>query len=337
MAMTGLVRFAASAPVPVYPAVGEDGLAAIEDLSLHPAVSLQATPRHASVLLVSGRIREEDHQALRRLHDQMSHPRATLWWRTMPVPGFPRVETIEADPGRAVHSLWRRLMTGEQSSEDDLLPNKPPAPWRGKGDHGQGGEGMMGGKPYGRPMAMTDEDRRDGLALDAYTACFGPFLPMLPAGLLLELTLQGDVIQSARVLRPPFPQAGADEPLRRISRLLRPLGLKGAAERCLRTAQAETGDLGPLDRALRWCGALRAIPPGLGEIAGADVRARLRRWWDEAQGAVSLASVKDGRLTDLLPGLEWSEAILVANSFEHDNLLRLCPLEKDDDDQEAES
>src|SRR3546814_18792006 len=77
---------------------------------------------------------------------------------------------------------------------------------------------MMGGKPYGRPMAMTDEDLRDGLALDAYTACFGPFLSVLPPGLLLELTLQGDVIQSAKVLRAPFAQDGADAPLRRVDR-----------------------------------------------------------------------------------------------------------------------
>src|SRR3546814_3144822 len=107
---------------------------------------------------------------------------------------------------------------------------------------------MMGGKPYGRPMAMTDEDLRDGLALDAYTACFGPFLSVLPPGLLLELTLQGDVIQSAKVLRTPFAQDGADEPLRRVARLLRLLGLAGAAERFLRAVPAQTGDLRILDR-----------------------------------------------------------------------------------------
>lgn len=337
MAVTGLARLSASAAAAVYPVVGEDGLAAIEDLSLHPTVSLQATPRHAAVLLVSGGIREDDHQALRRLHDQLPHPRATLWWRTTPVPGFPHGESIEAEPAKAIHFLSRQLMTGERSSEDDLLPDEPPVPWRGKGDHGQGGEGMMGGKPYGRPMAMTDDDLRDGLALDAYTASFGPFMPLLPPGLQLELTLQGDVVQSAKVLRPPFAQFVADEPLRRIARLLRLVGLAALAERFLRAAQAGTGDRRILGSALRWSGALRSIPQGLGEIAGEDVRARLRRWWDQAQDAASPAPAIDGRLVELLPGLEWSEAILVANSFEHDNLLRLCPLEKDDDDQEAES
>lgn len=333
MAVRGLARLVSSAPAPVYPVAGEDGLAAVEDLSLHPAVSLQATPRHAGLLLVSGRIREDDHQALRRLHDQLPHPRATLWWRSTPIPGFPDGESIEADPASSVRSLWRRLMAGERRSEDDLLPNEPPAPWRGKGDHGQGGEGMMGGKPYGRPMAMTDEDRRDGLALDGYTAHFGPFLPVLPPGLLLEVTLQGDVVQSAKARRPPIAQAGADEPLRRIARLLRPLGLAATAERFLLAARAQTGDLGVIGRALRWSGALHSIPPGLGEVAGEDVRARLRRWWQQAQGHAPSAPVSDGRLVDLLPGLEWSEAILVANSFEYGNLLRLCPRDEDEDDR----
>src|SRR3546814_14512508 len=77
---------------------------------------------------------------------------------------------------------------------------------------------MMGGKPYGRPMAMTEDDRRDGLALDAYSATFGPFLPVFPPGLQLSLTLQGDVVQSAEVLRPPVHQAAGDAPLRRIAR-----------------------------------------------------------------------------------------------------------------------
>src|SRR3546814_19371411 len=105
-------------------------------------------------------------------------------------------------------------MTGERRSEDDLLPDEPPVAWRGKGDHGQGGEGMMGGKPYGRPMAMTAEDLRDGLALAAYPACFGPFLSVLTPGFLLDLPLQSVVIQSATVFRVHLPKDGAAEPLR---------------------------------------------------------------------------------------------------------------------------
>ncbi|MCT7094684.1 hypothetical protein, partial [Salmonella enterica] len=61
-------------------------------------------------------------------------------------------------------------------------------------------------------MAMTADDLRDGLALDTFTVEVGPFLPTLPAGLVMELTLQGDVIQQARMLRPPVAQDGADVP-----------------------------------------------------------------------------------------------------------------------------
>src|SRR3546814_6113543 len=146
---------------------------------------------------------------------------------------------------------------------------------------------MRVGNRFVGPMARTDGDCRGWLALDADTACFGPLLSVLPPGLLLELTLQGDVIQSAKVLRVPFAQDGADEPLRRVARLLRLLGLAGAAERFLRAVPAQTGDLRILDRPLRWSGALHAIPPGLGEITGEDVRARLRRWWKQAQGIAS--------------------------------------------------
>jgi hypothetical protein len=81
---------------------------------------------------------------------------------------------------------------------------------------------------------------------------------------------------------------------------------------------------------------LRSIPPGLGELSGEDARARLRRWWRQAHGTESPAPAGDGRLGDLLAGLEWSEAILVANSFEHDVLLRLCPPDQDSADQADE-
>src|SRR3546814_15175993 len=83
----------------------------------------------------------------------------SLWWRTEPRDGFPCAASLDGDAAHAVASLWQQLVTGMRPSEDDLLPDEPPAPWRGKGDHGQGGEGMMGGKPYGRPMAMTEIGR----------------------------------------------------------------------------------------------------------------------------------------------------------------------------------
>jgi hypothetical protein len=101
-------------------------------------------------------------------------------------------------------ALYRDHLSGARTSEPDLLSDAPPAPWRGIGPHGQGGEGMMGGKPYGRAMAMTADDARDGLALDAFGAHIGPFFAPLPPGLVLDLELQGDMIQRAAVVQGPL-------------------------------------------------------------------------------------------------------------------------------------
>src|SRR3546814_17708095 len=97
----------------------------------------------------------------------------------------------------------------------------------------------------------------------------------------LSLTLQGDVVQSAEVLRPPVHQAAGDAPLRRIARLLRLLGLPALAQRLLCAARAGPEAPRELNSVLRWSGALQAIPPGLGEVAGEDLRGRLWSWTSE--------------------------------------------------------
>lgn len=326
MAVTALRSFAAAGTVAVYPVIGGNALRAVEDLSLHPRLAFVRSPRHADLLLVAGDVRDDDHAAVRRLHDQMPHPRATLWWRAEPDRAFIRPEVIAADedPAAPLVAKHRELVANMRSSEADILPNEPPAPWRGEGDHGQGGEGMMGGTPYGRPMPMTDDDLRDGLALDPYRAAFGPFLPMFPPGLLLQLTLQGDVIQTAKVDRPPLPQQDRCEPtdlLRRIARLLRVLGLEGQARRLIGLAHgrpnADAADVRAACRRLRWFGAFQAIPKGLARIppASQDVRGRLRQWCEGEPSLDERDGVGECRLGGLLTGLEWSEAILVINSF----------------------
>ncbi|MGA0587927.1 hypothetical protein ACO2Q2_12470 [Dyella sp. KRB-257] len=204
--MSALRALAAAAPVPVFVAIGADAGDHIDDLGLQPSLQRVASPRHASVLLVAGEVREHDVAALRRLHDQLPHPRATLCWACDAPANFgaPRTLPPNRDPVPALRELYRQLLAGEHPSEPDLLPDEPPAPWRGVGEYGQGGKGMMGGAPYGRPMPMTDDDLRDGLALDAYTLRLGPFMPTLPAGLVLSLTVQGDVIQHAHMESPPL-------------------------------------------------------------------------------------------------------------------------------------
>ncbi|WP_219942169.1 hypothetical protein [Iamia sp. SCSIO 61187] len=80
-----------------------------------------------------------------------------------------------------------------------MLPDEAPASWRGIGPYGQGGTGMTGGVPYGRPMAEVAPDR-DGLRLDQLTVRIGPFFARFPTGLVLEVRLQGDVIQQSHVV-----------------------------------------------------------------------------------------------------------------------------------------
>lgn len=356
--VSALARLAARGPAPVFAAIGPGARTAVEDLSLAPALAFVASPREAEILLVAGEPRDEDREALRRLHDQLPHPRATLWWGGRPDPAFGSAVAVAPgdDPAARLVETRRALLSGAWPSEPDLLPDEPPAPWRGVGPHGQGGEGMMGGKPYGRPMPMMGEEARDGLMLDAYTARFGPFLPMSPPGLVLELTLQGDVIQSAATRRPPSPQAGLSRPgeaLRAAARMLDLLGLAAQAER-LRRAAATGRGVGRAIRFARFSGALRALPPGLAELppgpareaVGADARERLRRWLSLAEDGTpppAVPSRPDWRLADLLIGLEWSAAMLAINSFEPDLLAAMSPVdpeqeeEGDDDDHEAET
>lgn len=293
--MTWLSRLASEAPIPVFACIGLRMQAAVECLGFSRDVTLAATPRAAAILLVAGEIPEPAQEALNRVHDQLPHPRATFRWDSA------------GDPVPGLRDLWRNLVSGAPS-EPDRRPDTPPNEWRGKGPHGQGGKGMMGGTPYGRPMAMTMDDVRDGLALDAYTARIGPFAPMLPPGLVLEVTLQGDVITRAEVCAPPFEQTeDASAPDFCAARLLRLLGLPLDARRVTK---------GKRPRALAH---LRAVPKGLGQDDGGDARARLASWLSGHAGPDAAPD-----LTGTLHGLEWSEAVLVLNSFTPAALRRTC-------------
>ena len=322
MAMSPTHGLAAAGPAPVYAAVGRDMRDCVDDLFLLDGLRRVDTPRAAGVLLVAGGVRAQDAQALRRLHDQMPHPRGTCWWGATPFGDFGHhTSCADAQPQSVVQALAElnaRLLRDPAASEPDLLPDQPPAPWQGVGAHGQGGQGMMGGKPYGRAMAMTEEDLRDGLQLDAFQLRIGPFAPMLPPGMVLELTLQGDVIQRAAVRQGPFTQPSPSTArafLRPAARMLELLELKALAERCRRGAQHPGGPGNSLTRAVRWSGALAAVPPGLGRIEalGTDARARLQLW---LEGSDAVGEPVQVRLDQLLTGLEWQEAMLVIASLD---------------------
>lgn len=295
MAVTRLAKLAARAPVPVFAAIGPGRQAATERLLARPGLRRTHTPRDAAVLLVAGDLPSEAAEALSRVHDQLPRPRAVVRWQA---------EAPDDIAGR-ITETWRGLCAGDVD-EDDRLPDEPPNPWKGVGPHGQGGKGMMGGTPYGRPMAMTGPDIRDGLQLDLYSAAIGPFAPMLPPGLVLTVTLQGDVICDVRVSAPPFAQpADADAPDLCAARMLRLLGLERAADRMI---------AGKAPGAFWMRG---AVPLGLGQVDGTDARHRLATWL--AHKPVTVPPVN---LPHLLIGAEWSEAALILASLPPSAIIR---------------
>ncbi|NNF11796.1 MAG: hypothetical protein HKN72_01130 [Gemmatimonadetes bacterium] len=204
-----LARLALDGPVPVFVVAGGGLDHELVRLKLDPRIRLVSTPRSANVMLAMGAPTSRLLRPAARVHDQMSHPRATVW-----APGsasidritrlFPEIGIVRApdDPVDHVLATHERLIHGERPSEPDVLPNEEPNPWRGVGPYGQGGKGMTGGVPYGRPLPQRSGDR-DGLELDVLDLRVGPFFPHLPAGFEMTVKLQGDIVQEVRIHRPP--------------------------------------------------------------------------------------------------------------------------------------
>ena len=203
--LTGL---AASADVPVFAAVGAGGRALADQAALLPGVRLVDSPRAANVLLVVGRITPPLLGPLLGIHDQLPTPRATVWWPGGAA-GGPLASALP-DPvvgrdgdGDHLRRVFAELLSDGRRSEPPALPDQEAAEWRGVGPFGQGGTGMTGGVPYGRPLASRAPDP-DGLELDQLPLHVGPLFPPFPPGLILDIELQGDVVRRATVGDNPF-------------------------------------------------------------------------------------------------------------------------------------
>ncbi len=133
-------------------------------------------------------------------------------WQQVPAPrvraDVPTSPTAAAELDRAAAALA------------DASQQRPPAPRRAPsatvapsgnsvdpvdgGDQGPGGGHHAGhhgagmDMPGGLPMADLGADR-DGLTLDQLHVGLGPALPDWPAGLVVHVLLQGDVVQQARI------------------------------------------------------------------------------------------------------------------------------------------
>lgn len=197
-----IAELAAAEPVPVFAIAGSGMRAAVQDLRLDPGIRIVDTPRAAAVLLIAGPTEARYTEALARIHDAVPHPRATVVWRTVePFVGSRGEASIVVDgddPVPALQAALLAMLMGDRPSEASILPDADAADWRGVGPYGQGGSGMTGGTPYGRPMAELGPDR-DGLRLDILPVTLGPFFPRLPVGLELDLRLAGDVVTGVEV------------------------------------------------------------------------------------------------------------------------------------------
>lgn len=206
-----LGRLAAAAPARVFVIAGANAPDALDALRLDDEVRFVDSPRSASLLLVAGELPEALYDAARRIHDQLAHPRRVVRWEgRTPAPLaaalFPlaRVVAEGEDVASALRATQASLLAGRVLSDRALLPDTDPAPWRGVGPYGQGGTGMTGGVPYGRPMTDRAPDR-DGLELDQLPVRVGPFFAPFPVGLVLVAKVQGDIVQEVAVQPNPFP------------------------------------------------------------------------------------------------------------------------------------
>lgn len=223
-----LARFASAAPARVFVLGGLDAPDDLAWLRLEDGITAVDSPRSANLLLVAGTLPGALHEAARHVHDQLAHPRRTVHWLRADEQAWVELsgtdvvvrctdaernafaDTVGAAAGALIARLREvhdELLTGAVASEAAILPDVDPAPWRGVGPYGQGGAGMTGGVPYGRPMAETAPDR-DGLTLDRLAVRVGPFFSALPAGLVLDVRLQGDVVQDIAVGDNPFASTG---------------------------------------------------------------------------------------------------------------------------------
>jgi hypothetical protein len=171
-------------------------------LRLAAGVQLATTPRAASVLLIAGELDAGLVAPALVTHDAVPRPRATIWWRLgaegeLVSLNFPDALVVdEPDPVPALRRVHEEVVSGQRLGDTPLLPDVEPAPWRGIGPYGQGGRAMTGGVPFGRPLPERADDR-DGLKLDYLPVRIGPLFAPFPAGLALDVKLQGDVIQQA--------------------------------------------------------------------------------------------------------------------------------------------
>ena len=133
--------------------------------------------------------------------------RQRLWQHPEPARTPLEEEREHADQGSSHRDHEERASGGdrEDHSGHDHGAGDHERGRREAGDHESDDRGGHGDeahdhdmRPGGLPMASRAEDR-DGLSLDVLHVPLGPVLSAWPAGLTLQLTLQGDVVQDVQL------------------------------------------------------------------------------------------------------------------------------------------
>lgn len=164
---------------------------AVRERGWHLALS----PADADLLLICGTPEAEVAPLVERVWEQMPGPRA----RSM--------VTASGEARAAVDRAEETLLDPQIQRADARGRPTEPDLEHDDGDHeDMGHEGMdhsgMDMAPGGIPLAEGGEDR-DGLEMDVLHVPLGPILAYWPAGLVLDCSLQGDVIVDAEATQLP--------------------------------------------------------------------------------------------------------------------------------------
>ncbi len=205
---------------------------------------LAYSPADADILAVCGTPDETFGGVIHHLWEQMPGPRV-------------RVDIQRAhrdDLSQMLDSAADHLMDTDQHRHDARTRSPEPDIEGASGDMDHGDMEMA---PGGIPLAEGARDR-DGLEMDVLHLRLGPWLPHWPAGLVVDLTLQGDVIQEADAAawaaagvnaktRPPATESLDVEAIWRCDNIAHLLALAGwedaaAAARSCRNALVHSPD-----------------------------------------------------------------------------------------------
>ena len=312
MDLTGLLLRAGAARPHVLVAVMPGGTAvrlAAEEQLRRRGWPAALTPADADVLLVAGAPAADIAAAVEAA------------WAAIPAPRA-RVQVIQAgEVAAALDAAQSELTTGaarQPPSEGShgAVGGRPD-------DHGMGDMDMqmdMGhtdmdhmdmdmdmGTPAGLPLARRAEDR-DGLKLDQLHVPLGPILADWPAGLVVRLMLQGDVVQRAETgamglaadggsfWTEPWRGAAAGEPvttgagarrraaahLDSLGRLLAVAGWDAAATAAFRLRDETLGDT-----------PVSALGPAVRRLTARVARSRVLAWSTRGIGTVRPADLAD--------------------------------------------